>query len=88
MSKKKTKEKTVFQGVEDMPVAAISEGDMTWNKTGSWRNIRPLYDEKTSPCIAGCPAGTDIQAYIQLMLDKKYEDAVPVHRSVCAGRNR
>jgi formate dehydrogenase major subunit len=76
MSKKKSNEKTVFQSVEDMPVAAISEGDMTWNKTGSWRNIRPFYDEKTSPCIAGCPAGTDIQGYIQLMLNKKYEDAV------------
>ncbi|MEJ2723011.1 MAG: NAD(P)-binding protein, partial [bacterium] len=76
MSKKTSKEKTVFHGVEDMPIASISEGDMSWNKTGSWRNVRPFYDPKTSPCIAGCPAGTNIQGYIQLMLDGKYEDAV------------
>jgi NADPH-dependent glutamate synthase beta subunit-like oxidoreductase/ferredoxin len=30
------------------------------NKTGSWRYVRPLYDEKTSPCSAACPAGEDI----------------------------
>ncbi len=27
------------------------------NKTGSWRFLRPRYDEKTSPCSATCPAG-------------------------------
>ena len=31
------------------------------NKTGSWRFLRPRYDEKTSPCSAACPAGEDIQ---------------------------
>jgi 2-oxoacid:acceptor oxidoreductase delta subunit (pyruvate/2-ketoisovalerate family) len=30
------------------------------NKTGSWRFLRPLFDEKTSPCSAACPAGEDI----------------------------
>jgi 2-oxoacid:acceptor oxidoreductase delta subunit (pyruvate/2-ketoisovalerate family) len=36
------------------------------NKTGSWRFLRPLYDEKTSPCSASCPAGEDI-ARIEMM---------------------
>jgi len=74
--KKKSEKKRVFQGVEEMPIAAISESDMSWNKTGSWRNVRPLYDPKVSPCIAGCPAGTNIQGYIRLMQQKKYEEAV------------
>ncbi len=74
--KKTSEKKTVFKGVEEMPIAAISEGDMSWNKTGSWRNIRPLYDPKTSPCIAGCPAETNIQGYIRLMQENKYEEAV------------
>ena len=30
------------------------------NKTGSWRFLRPRYDEKTAPCSAACPAGEDI----------------------------
>jgi 2-oxoacid:acceptor oxidoreductase delta subunit (pyruvate/2-ketoisovalerate family) len=30
------------------------------NKTGSWRFLKPRYDEKTSPCSAACPAGEDI----------------------------
>ncbi len=30
------------------------------NKTGSWRYFRPLYEEKTAPCSAACPAGEDI----------------------------
>jgi NADPH-dependent glutamate synthase beta subunit-like oxidoreductase len=74
--KKKSEKKRVFQGVEDMPLSAISESDMSWNKTGSWRNVRPLYDTKTSPCIAGCPAETNIQGYIRLMQQQKYEEAV------------
>lgn len=30
------------------------------NKTGSWRFLRPRYDEKTAPCSAACPAGEDV----------------------------
>jgi len=40
----------------------ISRSNMTTevNKTGSWRYVRPKYDEKTAPCSAACPAGEDI----------------------------
>ncbi len=58
-----------------MPIAAISADDMTWNRTGSWRNVRPVYDPKTSPCIAGCPAGEDIQGYIALAREGRFEEA-------------
>jgi NADPH-dependent glutamate synthase beta subunit-like oxidoreductase/ferredoxin len=30
------------------------------NETGSWRFLRPIYDEKTAPCSRSCPAGEDI----------------------------
>jgi len=39
------------------------------NKTGSWRYVRPLYDEKTSPCSAACPLGEDI-ARIELLVSR------------------
>ncbi len=30
------------------------------NKTGSWRFLRPRYEEKTGPCSQACPAAEDI----------------------------
>ncbi len=40
----------------------ISRSNITTevNKTGSWRFMRPQYDEKTAPCSVACPAGEDI----------------------------
>ena len=34
-------EKIVFKSYREMPINAMSVADMTWNLTGSWRNIRP-----------------------------------------------
>ena len=39
------------------------------NKTGSWRYVHPLYDEKTAPCSAACPIGEDI-ARIELLVSQ------------------
>ncbi len=36
------------------------------NKTGSWRFLKPRYEDKTSPCSAACPAGEDI-AMIEML---------------------
>jgi len=36
------------------------------NKTGSWRFLKPKYEEKTAPCSAACPSGEDI-ARIQML---------------------
>jgi NADPH-dependent glutamate synthase beta subunit-like oxidoreductase len=46
----------------------ISKSHLTTegNKTGTWRFLRPLYQEKTAPCSAACPAGEDISR-IQLL---------------------
>ncbi len=30
------------------------------NNTGTWRFVRPIYQEKTAPCSQACPAGQDI----------------------------
>ena len=40
------------------------------NKTGSWRYVRPLYDEKTSPCSAACPVGEDI-ARVEMLVTQQ-----------------
>jgi 2-oxoacid:acceptor oxidoreductase delta subunit (pyruvate/2-ketoisovalerate family) len=60
-------EQIIFKREEDMPYQAISTGSMTWNKTGSWRYLRPRFDNKTSPCNEGCPAGQDVEGAMALI---------------------
>jgi NADPH-dependent glutamate synthase beta subunit-like oxidoreductase len=45
------------------------------NKTGSWRFLRPYYDEKTSPCSAACPAGEDIARIEMLATQGLFKEA-------------
>lgn len=58
-----------------MPMIPISLGDMDWNKTGAWRAQRPFYEDKTPPCNAACPAGNDIVAFIQKIMQEDFEGA-------------
>ncbi|MCK4538007.1 MAG: FAD-dependent oxidoreductase [Candidatus Krumholzibacteria bacterium] len=67
--------KLEFKSYKDMPIRAMTLSTMMWNLTGSWRNVRPYYDFKTSPCIAGCPTSENIQKYIYLVTEKRYEEA-------------
>lgn len=45
------------------------------NHTGSWRNNRPIYVDRLPPCNNACPAGENIQAWLALAEEGKYEDA-------------
>jgi len=45
------------------------------NKTGSWRFLRPRYDEKTSPCSASCPVGEDIAKIEMLTAQGLFKEA-------------
>src|SRR4030043_2410264 len=64
-----------FKGASDMPMIAVSLGNMDWNKTGTWRTQRPFYEDKTPPCSAACPAGNDIVAFIQKIEQEDFEGA-------------
>jgi len=68
-------EKVTFKSYKEMPLCAMSVADMTYNLTGSWRNVRPYYDFKTSPCRLGCPTAENIQRYIFLVTEGEYEQA-------------
>lgn len=46
---------------------AISTETTLYNKTGSWRNFRPVYLNKLPPCNHACPAGEKIQGYLDLL---------------------
>jgi putative selenate reductase YgfK subunit len=67
--------KIEFKSYKEMPIRPMTVGSMLWNLTGSWRNVRPLYDFKTSPCILGCPTNENIQRYIWLVTEQRYEEA-------------
>ena len=64
-----------FKGASEMPIIAVSAGDMAWNKTGAWRTQRPVYEDKTPPCSAACPAGNDIVRFIQKIAKEDFEGA-------------
>ena len=68
-------EKITFKSFREMPICAMSVADMTYNLTGSWRNVRPYYDYKVSPCRLGCPTAENIQRYIFLVTENDYEKA-------------
>ncbi|MCK4548616.1 MAG: FAD-dependent oxidoreductase [Candidatus Krumholzibacteria bacterium] len=67
--------KIEFESYREMPIRPMTMGSMMWNLTGSWRNVRPFYDFKTSPCILGCPTNENIQKYIYLVTEGKHEEA-------------
>jgi len=64
-----------FKSASEMPMIAVSLGNMDWNKTGTWRTQRPFYEDKTPPCSAACPAGNDIVAFIQKIAKEDFEGA-------------
>ncbi len=45
------------------------------NKTGSWRFLRPRFENKTAPCSAGCPAGEDIPQIEMLIAQGEFKEA-------------
>lgn len=46
---------------------AISTKTTLYNKTGSWRNFRPVYQNKLPPCNNACPSGENVQGYIDIL---------------------
>jgi len=49
MKNKKIPKKIVLSSAKELPYMPMSIGSMLFNKTGSWRNIRPVID--LSQCI-------------------------------------
>ena len=70
----------VFKSAKEMPPMAISLADMSYNKTGSWRYLRPVYQEKLSPCKAACPAGNDIPRIMALVGEGRFVEAWKLFR--------
>ena len=65
-----------MSGVLPKPFAiTLDVGSSLANKTGSWRTARPVYLDRLPPCNNQCPAGENIQSWLNLAEEKKYEAA-------------
>jgi 2-oxoacid:acceptor oxidoreductase delta subunit (pyruvate/2-ketoisovalerate family) len=69
------KQKVTFKRLQDIPPVAISLGTLLWNKTGTWRYLKPKYVVKTPPCNEACPAGNDIEGFMVLVKEGKLDEA-------------
>jgi len=58
-----------------MPYQPTSLASMEWNKTGSWRYLRPRFENKIPPCNEACPAGQDIEGAMVLIGKGKFLEA-------------
>ncbi len=62
----KLKPKKDLTRASELPTMLCSIGDMTWNGTGSWRNMRPVIDQqgciRCGICWKFCP---DMAVYIE-----------------------
>ena len=56
----------------------LDVGSSLANRTGSWRYLRPKYQSKVAPCGQGCPAGNDVQAFINAVGRKDFDEAIEV----------
>jgi 2-oxoacid:acceptor oxidoreductase delta subunit (pyruvate/2-ketoisovalerate family) len=60
----------------ELPFAITLEvGSSLANKTGTWRVERPVYVDRLPPCNDACPAGENIQQWLYLAEEGKYEEA-------------
>ena len=58
------------------PLISVSHTSTTENKTGSWKYIRPMYRDAVAPCNQACPAGVDVQGYLNLLRQDRLDDAL------------
>ncbi len=67
--------KVEIMGWEDFPPMNVSLGNMLHNHTGSWRFIKPIYEDKTPACQNACPCANDVEAWIKLAQGGKVDEA-------------
>ncbi len=68
----------VFKSVHEMPEVPVSLASTLYNTTGSWRNMKPVIQEKTGPCATSCPLWIDIPVFMDLLAEGKVEEALEV----------
>ena len=61
---------------QQLPFAiTLRAGTSLANRTGAWRSERPVYRDLMPPCNDACPAGEDVQGWLRLVQEGRYEQA-------------
>jgi len=58
-----------------VPPIAVSSTSTLANRTGSWKYIQPIYQDRVAPCNAACPVGVDIEGCMDLLRRGKLDEA-------------
>ena len=58
-----------------LPAVAMSNTSTLENKTGSWKYIRPVYQDQVAPCNATCPVGIDIEGFMNFLREGERQEA-------------
>jgi 2-oxoacid:acceptor oxidoreductase delta subunit (pyruvate/2-ketoisovalerate family) len=58
------------------PLVSVSRASTRQNRTGSWKYIRPLYRDGVAPCNVACPAGVDVEGYMNLLREGRLDEAL------------
>lgn len=53
--------------LEDIPLTSYSDNPITAIKTGTWKYVQPLYEDRLPACSHLCPAGNDISKAMDLI---------------------
>jgi NADPH-dependent glutamate synthase beta subunit-like oxidoreductase len=61
--------------VHGVPAVAVTNQSTRVNRTGSWKYIRPIYQDKVAPCNQGCPVAIDIEATMNLVREGQLDQA-------------
>jgi 2-oxoacid:acceptor oxidoreductase delta subunit (pyruvate/2-ketoisovalerate family) len=64
-----------FKTWRDITPMNISMGTMLHNRTGTWRFIKPIYEDKIPACQNACPTGNDIEGWIKLIQKAEFAKA-------------
>ena len=65
---------------KDIPPIAISLESTLSIKTGTWRYFSPLHKNKIPPCKHECPINQDVQGFIELITQDKFDKALKLIR--------
>jgi heterodisulfide reductase subunit A2 len=67
--------KITFNSLKEMPYTVISQGTTEFNRTGTWRYLKPVYKEKLPPCQSACPAGNNLALILRKVREGAPEKA-------------
>ncbi|MDT8437117.1 MAG: NAD(P)-binding protein [Gemmatimonadota bacterium] len=59
-----------------IPPIAVSRITTEVNPTGSWKFIRPRYEDRVAPCNSRCPVGIDVEGYLYLLGQDRRDEAI------------